>query len=77
VKRTTEDKEQVAEYSTEATTLTIKPPVSIQVPYADHGRKPFVRRMRRTNSVSSASSQTSLVTENALELEDGMFDSTP
>jgi len=76
VKRATEDKEKVAGYSTEATTLTITPPVSIQVPCADHGRKPFVRRMRRTSSVSSASSQTSLVTENALELEDGMSDST-
>jgi len=74
VKRATENKEQVAEYSTEATTLTITPPV---VPCANHGRKPFVRRMLRTSSVSSASSQTSLVTESVLELEDGMSDSTP
>jgi len=76
-KRATEDKEPVAEHSIEATALAITPPVSIQPPCADHGRKPFVRRMRHMSSVRSASSQTSLVAENVVELEDGTVDSAP
>jgi len=76
-KRATEDKEPVVEYPTEVTALAITPLVSIQPPGADHGRKPFVRRMHRMSSVRSTSSQTSLVAENAVELEGGTVDSTP
>jgi len=77
VKRAMEDREAVVEFSTEASTPTVPPPVSTQLPCADHGCKPFVRRVRRTSTVSSVSSETSLVTKRSVELEEGMSNSAP
>jgi len=76
-KRANEDNEPVAEYTTQATGLAITPLAPIQLLGADHGRKPFVRRMHRMSSVRSASSQPSLVAKHAVELEDGAVDSAP
>jgi len=73
LKRATEDKGPVAERSGEAPPLAITLPTSIQLPFSDHGRKPFVRRMHRSDTLAGVSSNTSLVTEHLAEVEDGVL----
>jgi len=67
-----EDKKPIAEHSAEAPVLPIMPPTSVQ-----YGRRPFVRQRHRTDTVASDSSQTSLVSENSVELGDEILEFTP
>jgi len=69
LKRATEDKGPVAESSEEAPALAITVPTSIQLPFSEHARKPFVRRMHRSCTLAGVSSNTSLVTEHPAEVE--------
>jgi len=72
MKRATEDKKPIAEHSAEALVLPIMPPMSVH-----HGRRPFVRRRHRTDTVASISSQSSLVFVNSVQLGDDLLEFTP